>query len=71
MNCREFIDFLLHYFSGEMPCEIRAQFHEHIGECPDCVAYLRCYEVTLKFARVACRDCEEAIPARSEERRVG
>jgi anti-sigma factor RsiW len=67
LNCREFIDFLFDYFAGDLPPATFALFHEHIGECPDCVAYLDSYEQTVKLVWGACRDFDEAVPAEVPE----
>ena len=65
MNCREFIEFLHDYFAGDLPSATLALFDEHLGECPDCVAYLRCYEQTLEFCQGAYSD--EPVPAEVPE----
>ena len=67
MNCREFIEFLLDYFAGDLPCETLALFDEHLRECPDCVAYLHCYESAITLARCACHDSEVTILAEVPE----
>ena len=56
MNCRDFIDFLLDYFAGDLPPATLALFHEHIVKCPPCVAYLHCYEQTLTLCQGAYPD---------------
>ena len=67
MNCREFIDFLLDYLAGDLPPDTLALFHEHIAECPDCVAYLDSYEQTVKLVCGACRDLAETVPTEVPE----
>ena len=51
MNCREFIEFLLDYFDGELPADTLALFQEHLRACPPCVDYLASYEQTVKLVR--------------------
>ena len=51
MSCREVVEFLMEYLSGELHHEQRAAFEEHLGECPECVAYLETYEETVKLAK--------------------
>jgi predicted anti-sigma-YlaC factor YlaD len=37
------------YLDGELAEAIRVIFEEHLGECPDCVAYLQSYAMTVKL----------------------
>jgi anti-sigma factor RsiW len=53
MTCREFAEFLMEYLSGELSPAERSVFDEHLAKCPDCVAYLRTYEETIKFEKAA------------------
>ncbi|HKI38289.1 MAG TPA: zf-HC2 domain-containing protein [Gemmataceae bacterium] len=62
LTCREFIDFLMHYLSGELPAGQRAVFEEHLGECPDCTAYLNTYRETVRIEKIAC-GCSDEPPA--------
>jgi anti-sigma factor RsiW len=66
LTCREFVEFLMAYQSGELPPARRAVFEEHLGECPDCVNYLRSYEQTVRIGKVAC-GCEDQPPADAPE----
>ena len=71
MTCRELIEFLADYLSGELPAEERRLFEEHLAECPDCVAYLETYEATIRLGRDAfssvqdpgCADAPEELVA--------
>ena len=49
LTCRDFVDFLMAYLSGELPAGQRAVFEEHLGECPDCTTYLYSYEQTVRI----------------------
>jgi anti-sigma factor RsiW len=62
LTCRDFIDFLLAYLSGELPDGQRAVFEEHLGVCPACTAYLHSYEQTVRIEKAAC-GCDDAPPA--------
>jgi len=62
MTCREFIDVLSDYLSQELPAQQRATFEAHLRECPDCVAYLKSYEDTVKLGQRAFKHSEEAVP---------
>ena len=48
MTCQEIAHFLMDYLNGELAEDQRAVFEEHLGDCPDCVAYLQSYEMTVK-----------------------
>jgi anti-sigma factor RsiW len=66
LTCREFIDFLMAYLSGELPEGQRAVFEEHLGECPACVAYLHTYRQTVRIEKIAC-GCGDELPADAPE----
>lgn len=53
MTCREVIDFLLDYDSGELEAPVRAEFDRHLGICPPCVAYLATYRRSVELGRDA------------------
>ena len=63
MTCRELVAFLVDYLGGTLPADQRERFEAHLGECPDCVGYLRTYDATVKLGRAACLDPDEALPA--------
>jgi len=62
MTCREFIDFLMEYLSGELSARERAEFERHLADCPDCSAYLRSYEETIKLGKAAFDDPDAPVP---------
>ena len=62
MTCREFIDFLMEYLSGELSARERAEFERHLADCPDCSAYLRSYEETIKLGKAAFADPDAPVP---------
>ena len=62
MTCREVIDFLLEYLSGELSASERAEFEQHLTECPDCAAYLKSYEQTIKLGKAVFADPEAPVP---------
>jgi anti-sigma factor RsiW len=55
-TCRELVDFVGDYLAGDLPPDVRSAFDAHLAECPDCVAYLRSYEDTIRLARGAGAD---------------
>jgi anti-sigma factor RsiW len=54
-------EFLADYFARELSPDERSIFEGHLGECPDCVAYLRSYAETMRLAKDAYDD--DQIPA--------
>lgn len=51
MTCQEISEFLMDYTNGELPLAVRSAFEQHLQECPQCVAYLKSYEDTVKLTR--------------------
>lgn len=62
MTCREFAEFLMQYLSGELLPAERSLFDGHLAECPDCVAYLRTYEETIRLEKAAFTDPAGPVP---------
>ena len=62
MTCRELIEFLAEYVSGELPELERVKFDEHLAECPECVDYLKSYRATIRLGKSAFRDLDEPVP---------
>lgn len=59
LPCREILDFLYLYLSGELPDEELAEFHRHLGVCPSCVNYIESYKQTIALGRAAFDDSAE------------
>ena len=59
LTCRDFVDFLDRYLSGELPAETVARFNDHLARCPSCSAYTKTYRETLALSRRAFA-CDEA-----------
>ncbi len=53
LTCREFIDFIMAWFDGELEPGVRRAFAEHLALCPDCVDYLESYERTVELGKAA------------------
>ena len=53
MTCRELTDFLDGYLDGSLAPETRATFDTHIGDCPECAAYLASYAATIRLVKAA------------------
>jgi anti-sigma factor RsiW len=69
ITCRELIDFIIDYVDNALPPEQRKLFEEHLGVCPECVAYLNDYKTAVRVSRDACgcgepADRESGIPDR-------
>ena len=63
MTCRQLTDFIVDYRTGMLTPDERAQFEAHIAECPDCAAYLKGYEDTIRLARGAFANRGDPVPA--------
>jgi anti-sigma factor RsiW len=63
VTCRDVIEFLSDYYEGALPESERALFDAHLAECPDCVAYLRTYEATIRLEKRACDESPGEMPA--------
>ena len=62
MTCREFVEFLMDYLDGLLSEPERRSFDEHLGECPDCVAYLETYQTAIRLGREAYTAGDASIP---------
>jgi anti-sigma factor RsiW len=62
MTCREIVEFLMAYLSGELPAEQRTIFEEHLAECPACVNYLDNYRQTIQLSKMALCEPPERLP---------
>jgi len=70
MTCREVIDFLMEYLSGGLSTSERAEFERHLTDCPDCTAYLRSYEETIKLGKAVFADPGAPVPQDVPEKLV-
>jgi anti-sigma factor RsiW len=62
MICREVVEFLADYVSGELQREQRLAFEEHLEACPECVAYVEGYKETVKLGKAAFSHADESVP---------
>lgn len=62
MTCREFVNFLLEYLSGDLARRERAEFEQHLAECPDCSIYLRSYRETIKLGKAVFAELDTPVP---------
>lgn len=63
MTCRELIEFLADYLSGELPGETRELFEQHLAVCRHCRQYLASYRATIAMGQSALRASEAEVPA--------
>ena len=70
MTCRDFVEFLSEYLSGELAKLERAEFEAHLAECPACVAYLDSYRKTIQLLKAASAHPEDQVPEEVPEQLV-
>jgi anti-sigma factor RsiW len=63
MTCREFTEFLLEYFSHEVPAQQRAVFEHHLAQCLSCRRYVQSYAQTIRLGKAAFAEPEAPTPA--------
>ena len=63
ITCREFVEFLADYLAGELSPASQAKFEFHLSDCPDCILYLKSYEVTIRLGKAVCSDLDALVPA--------
>lgn len=61
LPCREVLDFLYLYLSGELPAEEMAEFERHLGVCPSCVNYIESYRKTIALGQAAFEEPEQLV----------
>jgi anti-sigma factor RsiW len=67
LTCREFVDFLDRYLSGELPSETLARFDDHLSRCPACSAYASSYRTTVALSRRAFGRDDDPVAGVPEE----
>jgi anti-sigma factor RsiW len=60
LTCREFIDSLIDYSSGEFDPNQSARLEAHLLWCRNCAVYLSTYEATIRLSRGAFQYPDEA-----------
>lgn len=70
MTCREFIDFLIDYFEDDLSARERAEFKDHLVECPDCTEYLKSYEETFRLGKAVFANPDAPLPLEVPEELV-
>lgn len=63
MTCRDVLQFLMEYVSGELPAEQSAGFEAHLLSCPSCVNFLNSYRQTVALGQSLSEgDAEAEVP---------
>jgi anti-sigma factor RsiW len=55
MTCTELIAYLTDYVEGNLTADERGLLDQHLALCPDCVAYLKNFEITIRATKCACQ----------------
>ena len=63
LTCREFIDDIDDYLSGELAPERLPHCDAHLAHCPDCVKYYRGYQETIRLSKMALDERNEKAEA--------
>lgn len=51
MTCRDVLQFLMEYLSGDLPAEQSVGFEAHLLSCPSCVNFLNSYRQTVALGQ--------------------
>jgi len=62
MICREVIECLTEYLSGEVQADQRLAFEQHLEACPECGPYLKSYEEAVRLGKAVFAHPDERIP---------
>lgn len=49
LTCAEVIDFVMAYLDRDLPEAQQAAFEKHLAVCPECLAFLKTYEATVRL----------------------
>jgi hypothetical protein len=63
LTCREFIESLIDYSSGELDPGQYKHFEAHLLWCRNCAVYLSTYKATVRLSKGAFQYSDEAQPA--------
>ena len=67
ITCREFEDFILAYFEGDLPDRQRFIFELHLKVCRECRDYLAAYRRTIEVSQRAFEEPGEPVPGEVPE----
>ena len=70
LSCREFVEFLGDYLSGDLPAAQVAVFNAHLALCPSCVSYTKTYQEAVRLGRGALLAEDDPLPPEVPEELV-
>lgn len=50
-TCKDEVALIADYLAGALNPPVLAAFERHVGQCPDCMAFLRTYKKTIEATR--------------------
>jgi len=62
LTCRELVEFLDDYLSGQLHSGRREAFDSHLAECPSCERYTRTYLAAMRIVRLAVGCGRDPVP---------
>lgn len=62
MTCKQLIEFLDEYHSGDLDSGTRAAFDSHLNACRACRDYLYTYRETITLARMTNANFDDLVP---------
>ncbi len=62
ITCKQLIDFIADYVSGDLSAPERMEFERHLAVCPPCVNYLKSYRDTIRLGKAAFAEPEAPVP---------
>lgn len=62
ITCRQFEDFILAYFEGELPERQSFVFELHLKVCRECRDYLAAYRRTIEISKRAFEEPDQPVP---------
>jgi anti-sigma factor RsiW len=51
ITCRQLVELLIDFITGELPPEHQQRIEKHLRECPPCVTYVETYRLTIQLTR--------------------
>jgi anti-sigma factor RsiW len=67
ITCREMVELLIDFVTGELPPEHHRRIEQHLQCCPPCVTYVETYRLTIQLTRRL--PCQPMPPALVEKLR--
>jgi len=67
ITCREFIEFLGQYLSGDLSPEEQEKFAFHLTHCAPCVRYLHSYKETILIGKTVLAATDDSLPTEVPE----